>query len=227
VSSTIKAACLYAAGQSATTGAISFKVATLTEGMLKTMLVAKLKTVMGLLIVPAILGLGAALIGYGSATGQQSGNKKGDAVAPQRESDKPKAPKDEEVIQGTWHVIAMEESGKPQPKERFEDVKMRLVIKGDKMAILTTTPDGRDVGQSDVKILLDAKSSPKQIDASKDGKILPGIYAFEREQLTICIDLDGVKRPASFKTKEGTQQRLLILEQRDDDTKEKKDKKDK
>jgi RNA polymerase sigma factor (sigma-70 family) len=223
VSSTIKAASLFAAGQAATTGAISVKVAALAEGVLKTMLLMKLKTVMGLLIVAGIVGSGVGLIAYGTARGQQSENKKGDAVAPQPEGGKPKAQKDEDAIQGTWHVIAMEEGGKAQPKARFEDVKMRLVMKGDKLAIMTTTPDGRDVGQQGLTFTLDEKASPKRLDASKDGKTILGIYAFEKGQLKICIDLEGANRPASFKTAKGTQQRSYDLEQKDAATKDKKD----
>jgi RNA polymerase sigma factor (sigma-70 family) len=67
VSSTIKAASLLAAGQAAT-GAISLKVAALTEGVLKTMPFAKLKVVMVLVVVAALSGA-AGLICPTPATG--------------------------------------------------------------------------------------------------------------------------------------------------------------
>ena len=50
VSSTIKAASLFAAGQAAATGAISVKVVALTEGVLKTMLLTKLRFVLVLMV---------------------------------------------------------------------------------------------------------------------------------------------------------------------------------
>src|SRR5207253_649192 len=58
--STIKAASLFAAGQSA--GAISAKVAALTEGVLKTMLLAKIKIVTAAILVGAGLVPGIALM---------------------------------------------------------------------------------------------------------------------------------------------------------------------
>ena len=50
VSSTIKAASLFAAGQAAATGVISAKVAALTEGVLKAMLLTKLKIATAVLV---------------------------------------------------------------------------------------------------------------------------------------------------------------------------------
>jgi RNA polymerase sigma factor (sigma-70 family) len=78
VSSTIKSASLVLAGNAA--GAISVEVAALTEGALKAMLLAKLKSVIAVLVGVAMLGFGAGWIGYGTATGQQSESKKSAAV---------------------------------------------------------------------------------------------------------------------------------------------------
>jgi hypothetical protein len=60
MSSTIGAASVYAAGQTAATGAISAKVAALTEGVLKVMLVAKLRSVTTVLLVLACMAVGTA-----------------------------------------------------------------------------------------------------------------------------------------------------------------------
>ena len=57
VSSTIKAAGLFAAGQTAATGVISTKVAALTEGVLKAMFLHKTKSVAAVLMVVAALGI--------------------------------------------------------------------------------------------------------------------------------------------------------------------------
>jgi RNA polymerase sigma-70 factor (ECF subfamily) len=70
VSSTIKAASLFAAGQAAATGAISVQVAALTEGVMKTMLLAKLKIV-GVLVMAAVLSGTAGLI-YQTRAGEQA-----------------------------------------------------------------------------------------------------------------------------------------------------------
>jgi cyanophycinase len=72
-SSTIKAASLYAAGQAAGTGVISAKAAALAEGVLKTMLLTKLKIATAALLVVALLG---ATVGtfIGAAPGQAPAN---------------------------------------------------------------------------------------------------------------------------------------------------------
>ena len=63
LSATIKAAGLLAAGQAAA-GAISFPVAALTEGVLKTMLVAKLKMTSLFLLTLGMIGLGTTVLTY-------------------------------------------------------------------------------------------------------------------------------------------------------------------
>jgi RNA polymerase sigma factor (sigma-70 family) len=80
VSSTIKAASLCAAGRAA----IPVQVAALAEGVLKAMLLNKLKPALAVLVVVAMVGL----IGFGMARGQQNGD-----VIPKQASE-PKAPKD-------------------------------------------------------------------------------------------------------------------------------------
>jgi RNA polymerase sigma factor (sigma-70 family) len=66
VSSTIKAATLFAVGQAAATGAISVKVAALTQGVLRTVLLTKLKATTAALVIAGLLVSGllvAALSG--------------------------------------------------------------------------------------------------------------------------------------------------------------------
>jgi RNA polymerase sigma factor (sigma-70 family) len=66
VSATIKAATVFAAGQAAATGVISVKVAALAEGVVRTMFLAKLKTVICALAVTVLVGLGAMAVVPGS-----------------------------------------------------------------------------------------------------------------------------------------------------------------
>jgi RNA polymerase sigma factor (sigma-70 family) len=68
VSSTIKAASLSAAGKAAATGAISVKVAALTEGVLQAMLLTKLKIATAVLFLIAVLGVAAWAGGSTGAT---------------------------------------------------------------------------------------------------------------------------------------------------------------
>jgi RNA polymerase sigma factor (sigma-70 family) len=66
VSATIKAATVFAASQAAATGVISVKVAALMEGVVRTMFLAKLKTVICTLALTLLVGLGAAAVVPGS-----------------------------------------------------------------------------------------------------------------------------------------------------------------
>jgi RNA polymerase sigma factor (sigma-70 family) len=64
IASTLKAANLLAAGQAAASGGISVKVAALAEGVLKTMLLSKLKIALAVLLAVAVVGCGLSLVGY-------------------------------------------------------------------------------------------------------------------------------------------------------------------
>jgi RNA polymerase sigma factor (sigma-70 family) len=63
VSSTVKIGALVVAGKTGAAAAISVKVAALTEGVVKTMLLTKLKTMVGVLAVVGVLGSGLAALG--------------------------------------------------------------------------------------------------------------------------------------------------------------------
>jgi RNA polymerase sigma factor (sigma-70 family) len=80
VLSTISAARVYAAGRAATPGAISTQVAALTEGVLKVMLVSKLKISMVLLLVLACVGGPVAFLPTTSAGQQPPDEKKYEAT---------------------------------------------------------------------------------------------------------------------------------------------------
>jgi RNA polymerase sigma factor (sigma-70 family) len=71
VVSTIKAASLLAAGKAAATGAISVKVAALTEGVMKAMLLTELKTVLAVVLVLGFVATGATVLTSRTAAGQE------------------------------------------------------------------------------------------------------------------------------------------------------------
>lgn len=90
-SSTIKAATLAAAGQGAVTGAISIKVAALTEGVMKTMLMSKLKAVIAVVLALGFMATGAAVLTCRLAAAQSD--------KPPIASGKPPTKKDGETAQ--------------------------------------------------------------------------------------------------------------------------------
>lgn len=190
---------------------ISTQVADLVKGALQTMFWTKAKMSALVLVALGILGGGAV------AFLSQEQNKLSGAD-PAGKTDvhatSGAGEPDQKRIQGTWRVIAMEEGGVAQPEKRFKSVNMRMVMSGTTFAIKTTTPDGRDVGPEGMSFSLDDKASPKRLDASKDGKTILGIYAFEKGLLKICIDLEGTIRPTGFNTQKGSQQRSYVLERK-------------
>jgi RNA polymerase sigma factor (sigma-70 family) len=68
--STIKAASLFAAGQAAATGAISVKVAALTEGVMKAMLFTKLRAAIAVVLILGFVATGATILTCRTAAGQ-------------------------------------------------------------------------------------------------------------------------------------------------------------
>jgi RNA polymerase sigma factor (sigma-70 family) len=72
LNSTVQAATSVAAGQAVAAGAISLKVAALTEGVMKAMLLAKLKTsLVGFLLMLGVVGFGGWLLTHHPAAAQQ------------------------------------------------------------------------------------------------------------------------------------------------------------
>jgi RNA polymerase sigma factor (sigma-70 family) len=90
VSSTIKAASLFAAEQTAAAGLISIKVAALTEGVLKTMLLTKLKIPTAALLIAGVLGAGGVML-------VREGLAQGDGLSPRaaarRQDERPAEPR--------------------------------------------------------------------------------------------------------------------------------------
>ncbi len=122
VSSTIKAATLFAAGQLVKTGVVSAKVAALTEGMLKSMLLSKLKTMMVVLMVLGMVAFGGGLLTHHMAAAQQGETEKSSAKGKAREADAAKEPavKTEAALNS---AIKLSETRAAQKAEKTEKSK--------------------------------------------------------------------------------------------------------
>jgi RNA polymerase sigma factor (sigma-70 family) len=131
--STIKGASLFAAGQTAAAGLISVKAVALTEGVLKTMLLSKIKVAIAMVLVVVAAGVGGnrLLVPTGAAEGADKPT--------QVQSDKPQSPpqKDEprililEKSDGVWrqHCLFVRDpsSGEWKPLTRQDGIP---VLKG-------------------------------------------------------------------------------------------------
>ena len=174
VMSTIKAANLVAAGQAV----ISSRVAALAEGVLKAMLLNKLKPALAVLVVMAMVGL----IGYGVAKGQQNG----EPVAPQKQAgEKAEVPVVKEKAEMEDATAWGKEVDGLQAGLLAEAATCRL---GDKLEF---TVKLRNVGKADIKIthgLL--REYPPEVTATDGGKVsvympIPKGYKVRVTELTI------------------------------------------
>ena len=225
IASTIKAATLFAAGQAAAGVVVSAKVAALTEGVLKTMLMTKLKIATAGLMVLAVLGAVGVrlddLIQQAKASSPVKGAGEGKAairgvgtagnadsragVDPQQEMKK---------LEGTWAITDAAEEGIRATAEQKEKGLGRVVIKGDRMTVKSLRSSGPG---TTFTFSVDPSKSPKLIgliplnDKMEDDEnqsIKLGIYELKGDTLTICA---GTDRPDSFEVVPGLKRDLFVL----------------
>jgi RNA polymerase sigma factor (sigma-70 family) len=99
---TTKAAVAVAAGQAAAPSLVSAKVAALMEGVMKSMMVTKLKTVTMVLLALGMVAFGGSMVPQHTATAQQVNSQEGSAEKPpSRKADTSKS-LDEEKLHGEW-----------------------------------------------------------------------------------------------------------------------------
>ncbi len=223
VSSTIKAATLFATGEAAG-GAISVNVVALTEGVLKMMLLSKLRIAVATFVVIIMFGCGllalSPSIGPAAKAEAQAPNaQKIDSDKPQKSptsndekpaDNKPEKPKpDKEILQGTWVIISEEMGGKAAAKDdlrpqwwHFEDDKLTMYG----IDLRSSKPE-----KSEYTYALTEEKKTKTL-ALTGGRRLEGprtkapedmkaLYKVEGATLTIAI---GKKElPSEFKTKDG------------------------
>jgi RNA polymerase sigma factor (sigma-70 family) len=188
IESTNRAALLFAAGRAASAGAISANVLSLTTGVLRSMFLAKLKTVgMMVLLVSALAGV-AAFLGYRGKA----------AEARMQAADAPRD-SDERKVQGTWYTVAVESHGRKAPLEVILAKDVRLVIAGERWTLKEMQGDP-DKGYT---VRLDASKKPGTIDfvyesGENKGRTSLGIYELNGNTLRVCVGEPGDPRPTEF-----------------------------
>jgi RNA polymerase sigma-70 factor (ECF subfamily) len=207
---TARAARLFAAGQAAATGAISAKVATLTGGVLKAMLIDTFRTSAAGLLVVAVLGVTAAGLNHRTHAAGRS-----DAAQPEQDrgetSKNDAARSDEQRLQGTWSLVKAEANGVEMPT--FFEPKEGSVVT---IAGATWTSNFFMDG-SRFRVRLDPTSDPKAIDLhtlEDADKTLLGIYHLDDDDLKFCICIKGKQeRPSAFENywRAGSITALLVL----------------
>jgi RNA polymerase sigma factor (sigma-70 family) len=175
--------------QAAISGAMSASVAALTPGVLKIMLLTKLKTVLAAMLTMAVLS--GALVAAHFVAGDT-----GDDQA-----------KDKEKLQGTWEFVSGQLGGKEVQGAEADDIKkQKFVFKGDKV-----------MAKADCAYMIDPSKKPKEIDLQVDEGppqergTWKGIYDLKGDALTLCMAMPNQNRPTEFVTREGEATILLKL----------------
>jgi RNA polymerase sigma factor (sigma-70 family) len=206
-SSTLQAAAVLAAGQAAT-GVVPAEVAALVQGVLKDMLLTKLKIVSAALLVAAA-ACGAVGLAARPATGGQADPAGG--VTPQD---------GQEQLRGRWVLVAREQEGRRQEYPQgagvtldFSEHELRFVARP-----INPLGPSWDATTSVHAYRVEPGRKPKGIDLidAKDQAFLRGIYTMEGETLRICWgDAGSEGRPTELTAKPGSGRTLGVF-RRDD-----------
>jgi RNA polymerase sigma factor (sigma-70 family) len=219
VESTVDSAAAVAAGTPVATAA-SAKVAALTEGVLKTMFLTKLKIAALVFLTLALLGTGIGMLAI-PAMAEQEGAKNGLAERPVQETKTPKPdlsklqvdtePKtDLQKLQGTWTLVEAHMHGKKVaakylPTKAISYRPHQLAIAGEKIVMHVNNGD-----TARGRFVLDTAKKPKEITISWLIQ-WPAIYNLEGDTLTICFNEDAnLPRPDEFRTLNDSDRVLLV-----------------
>jgi uncharacterized protein (TIGR03067 family) len=177
--------------KAALSGVTSASVAALTQGVLKAMLLTKVKTVlMVALTLVAVSGL-LASAGYLAVSAGQPQNGK----------------TDKEKLQGNWEIVSARFDGKEAEGDEAEQIKKRnVVIKGDRLT-----------AKGECTYTIDSAMNPKEIDLNvQDGPehergIWKGIYELKGDELTLCFAMPNEARPSKFESNERDKTMVMKL----------------
>jgi RNA polymerase sigma-70 factor (ECF subfamily) len=200
VKSTAKAATLVAANQTAT-GLISVPVAALTEGVLKTMFLTKIKAFVVVMLMAAALS-GTARMIYPTRAAEPAKARQA--------NEGPKAPQSEEAdLQGTWKVVSLEVDGAQQSSDAFLKKQPIAAVKWTFMGNSIKMKAGNKSMEADYTH--DPSKGPKKIDLTfhiEDDDVEQlvtalGIYSLDGDTLKVCFIIDPqlLVRPLKFETK--------------------------
>jgi RNA polymerase sigma-70 factor (ECF subfamily) len=238
VDSTVQAASLFAAGQTAAKDLISVKAAVLTKRVLESMCLAKLKIAMVVVGAAALLASGFSAVAIPAQQARPTdGNaflRLDDDEAPHqppartdkepsqdkerldlsRTQNQPQVKTDKEMLQGTWRLLETHKHGKKVDAKDIPINPHRLLIDGSKVEI-KLAKGGGDCGEFE----LNTAATPKEITITWLIQ-WRGIYRLDQDKLTICFNPDNGIRPDEFRTAADSGRVLFIYER----TKKKEDK---
>ncbi len=115
---------------------------------------------------------------------------------------------DQQKLQGTWKILAGNESGKTMLPSRVKGSKM--IVAGNKIKVQEQEKE------LTLTYTMDPAKHPRAIDLTMEsgkrkGEMSRGIYTFEGGLLKICFAGPGKVRPSSFTPAPGSGERLFVL----------------
>ena len=123
-------------------------------------------------------------------------------------------PADAKNLQGKWNGVSLELNGTKAPADELKGGAWSFV--GDKVRFHSPSSPGAS-DKADFKI--DPSKTPKELDLVGEAKgqklVFRGIYALEKDRLTICLrtpDAEEKGRPKEFATSAGSGLALLVFE---------------
>jgi hypothetical protein len=104
------------------------------EGVLKTMFLTKLKSLMPVTMAMLAIMVGVGLLGYERATGQQKEDNKAEAVAPSKEA----ARSDKDQLLGKWRLISCKCNGVERREEPWSKDSVQVIEEADGKLVCKT-----------------------------------------------------------------------------------------
>jgi RNA polymerase sigma factor (sigma-70 family) len=210
---TSQAARAFAAGPVAAAGTTPARAAALAEGVLRAMVLTKLKVLVAALVAIGVVGLAVGVLGRHALAEGPPGAGAGAALPapvadPSKPEQKEKPKSDKDKLQGKWVPESVEERGKKISEEEIKEKNFVMVFEGDKVTLPMKD------GAKEVEYTLAPTKKPKEIDLAVEGKTPKGIYELEGDTLKLCFntDPDG-DRPTKFATTD-TNNVLMVLKRK-------------
>jgi RNA polymerase sigma factor (sigma-70 family) len=226
ISSTVKAASYLAAGQALTTGLVSAKVTALMEGVVKAMLLNKLKMTLVSFAVIGVVGTGLGGLSYRAVANDDTARQSGQQQVAQADlkpfdavnASKEEAVKEEKkILLGVWKLVSCETEGEKVPEKILKGEVVRWTVTE---STIKWTVNGEGKGED--KYRLEPTAKPKAIDlANKEGRRTRGIYLLEQDALKVCINEKGQERPKEFASRPNTHLSVMVFQrEKQDQTKQ-------
>jgi RNA polymerase sigma factor (sigma-70 family) len=209
LTSTFQAAGALAAGNLAAAG-VSAAVATLTQGVLHTMMMSKLKLALAVVAACGVVLTGVGAVAYHGWAGVPGGNPALVAQGGEKKTERGGKAESESIL-GKWSFVDAERSGrKPEGPELDQMRGIQFTFAKD-----TVTLGIGDVEAKKFNYTLDTSKQPAQITMTDEDKkeSVTGIFELKGDSLKLCVSNRGPQDPVptEFKTKAGDQYMLFVL----------------